>query len=211
MPHFSDLLMENSQQRLVDLVVRRTQPGADKQAIDSEIWDLFGEQWTVMLTDLSGFSRRVAEFGIIHFVQVVIESERLFAPLLRAHGGFVLKREGDSLLVLFRNPRQALACARAMQAASRRYSLGKPEEDKVILGVGLSHGLILRLGATEVYGAAVNAASKLGEDTAGQYEILLTEEFREACGDPFPGQLRPLEFIPPGSRGAFRLVDAEEG
>ena len=59
--------------RLQKLMTERLQPGADREAVDRRIWDEFGEEWCVMATDLSGFSRGVAEFGIIHFLQTIYE------------------------------------------------------------------------------------------------------------------------------------------
>jgi adenylate cyclase len=205
MTHLDTLFMEASERRLVDLIRTRLEPYADTEAIDARIWDLFGEDWCVMFTDLSGFSRHSAEFGIIHFVQVIIESERLFAPILEAHGAFIVKREGDSLLILFRDPVRALACGEAMQAATVVYNQDKAAENHVILSLGLSYGRILRIGATDVFGNAVNAASKLGEDTAGPGEILVSEDFRAACADACAGRLEPIDFVPPGSSAAYRL------
>jgi adenylate cyclase len=46
-----------SRDRLEKLISERLRPGADKKDIDDRIWDLFGETWVVMYTDLSGFSR----------------------------------------------------------------------------------------------------------------------------------------------------------
>ena len=192
MHHFRNLFMENSEERLLSLVAERIQPGADKDSIDKKVWDLFGEDWTVMLTDLSGFSRNAANFGIMHFIQVIIESERLFSPVLEEHGGFLIKREGDSLLVLFRKPQNAFVCALRMQEESQKYSRDKAPEDKVILSVGLSHGHILRLGSSEVFGEAVNSASKLGEDTASHHEILITQEFVDACENIYQDSLHVL-------------------
>src|SRR5512137_2595103 len=92
-----------SEGRLERLIAARTKRGADKAAIDARIWDLFGERWCVMFTDLSGFSRNVAEFGIIHFLQTIYEAERILVPIIEAHDGILLKVEGDSFLVIFRN------------------------------------------------------------------------------------------------------------
>lgn len=205
-PHFRKLFMENSQERLTELVTRRCEPHADKKAIDEKIWKLFGEDWTVMFTDLSGFSRSAAKFGIVHFIATIIQSERLFAPILEDHGAFILKREGDSLMILFHDPRQSLDCALAMQRACQAFSADKPDEDKVILGLGLSHGKILRLGSNEAYGEAVNSASKLGEDTAGPNDVLVTDEFIASLGPEHGLELEPIDFVPPGSTGAFKVV-----
>ena len=126
--------------------------------------------------------------------------------LLDEHGAFILKREGDSLMILFRDPGRALDCAVEMQAACQRFSRDKAPEDKVILCLGLSHGPVLRIGSNEAFGEAVNSASKLGEDTAEPHEILVTEEFVDACGGSLSWPLEPIDFVPPGSKGASRVV-----
>ncbi len=92
MSHNSKTVMQNSEGRLYDLIAKRLLPDANKAEIDQRIWDLFGEEWCVMMTDLAGFSRRVAEYGIIHFLQTIYESERLLLPVIEQHEGFLLKR-----------------------------------------------------------------------------------------------------------------------
>ena len=57
-----------SEDRLEKLIQKRLKPDANKELIDKRIWDLFGEVWCVMFTDLAGFSRKVATYGIIHFL-----------------------------------------------------------------------------------------------------------------------------------------------
>ncbi len=194
-----------SEERLESLIKARLEPGADKARIDARIWDLFGEDWSVMFTDLSGFSRRVAEFGIIHFLQTIHESERLLAPVIEDHDGILLKTEGDSLLVIFRNAQKALAAGVAMQRVLAEYNLHRPDEEKVLLCVGLGAGRVLRIGDTDVFGAEVNAASKLGEDVAKAKEILVTGAFREKCGN-LPGiRFTPLADAPPGASSAYKV------
>ena len=89
-----------SQTRLWSPIEERCQPGANVAQIDQRIWDLFGEQWAVMFTDLSGFSRRVEEFGIIHFLQIIHEQHKILLPIVERHDGLLVKEEGDSLLIL---------------------------------------------------------------------------------------------------------------
>ncbi len=168
-----------SEDRLEKLIEDRLKPGADKERIDSRIWDLFGETWAIMFTDLSGFSRNVAKFGIIHFLQTIYESERLLIPLIEENDGILLKAEGDSLLVIFRNPDKAVQAAVAMQRQLLQYNTDKTDEEKVLLCVGLGYGPVLRIGDVDVFGHEVNSASKLGEDTAKAYEILVTPAVRE--------------------------------
>lgn len=177
----SDLLP--SANRLWRLIEERAASDADVQSIDRRIWDLFGERWAIMFTDLSGFSRNVAEFGIIHFLQVIWEHRRLLAPIIHAHDGLLLKTEADSLLLLFRRVDRAVDCALAMRKACNQVSQRRKPEDQILLCVGIGYGDVLRVGDVDAWGQEVNAASKLGEDTAKANEILLTGAARTALGD----------------------------
>ncbi len=206
MSHTAKTAMQNSEGRLYDLIAQRLLPDANKAEIDQRIWDLFGEEWCVMMTDLAGFSRRVAEYGIIHFLQTIYESERLLLPVIEQHEGFLLKTDGDSLLAIFRKPNKALQCALAMQQTLIPYNETKLEQEKVHLCVGLGFGKILRVGNTEVFGAEVNAACKLGEDVAKQGETLVTGAFQQACQD-FAGVVyQQLASAPAGASAAYKVL-----
>jgi class 3 adenylate cyclase len=170
-----------SETRLWELIEERTRPGADKERIDGRIWDLFGEEWAVMFTDLSGFSRQVAAFGIIHFLQIIHEHKRMLLPIVAEHDGILIKIEADSFMIIFKRADSALACAIAMQHACQKHNKARAPEEQVLLCVGIGAGRILRIGDTDVYGQEVNAASKLGEDTARAHEILVTSAVRERC------------------------------
>jgi class 3 adenylate cyclase len=178
--------MSAATDRLWTLIEERTRAGAGAAAIDRAIWDEFGGEWAVLFTDLVGFSRQVARFGIIHFLQIIHEQQQLLRPLLERHGGLLVKSEGDSLFVLFRQARDAVGCAVAMQRACQAWSATREPEDKVILCVGIGYGRLLKIGDEDIYGQEVNIASKLGEDTAKGEEILVSSAARDACGD-LPG------------------------
>jgi class 3 adenylate cyclase len=192
-----------SEDRIEKLIGERLQAGADKAAIDARIWDLFGEDWAVMFTDLSGFSRGVAEFGIIHFLQIIYESQRLLIPCIDIHDGILLKIEGDSMLVIFRNVDKAIECALAMQAATVDYSKDRVDAERIGLCVGLGYGRVLRIGDRDVFGAEVNAAAKLGEDIAKAHEILVTDAVR--AGAASGHRFQPIDQVPPGAKAAYRL------
>lgn len=170
------------QQRLNKLLAERARPGSDKPAIDAQIWELFGEEWAVMFTDLAGFSRNTEAFGITHFLQVIYESFRLFIPVIEQTGGFLLKVEGDSMLVIFRSAPSALRCAISMQQAATAYNISRDDAEKVLVSIGLGWGRVLKFGDQDVYGQELNVACKLGED--------LGEDGQIKCSDAFRGQVR---------------------
>ena len=192
--------MEDSEE-LADWLARRRQAGADRAAIDAAIHARFGCIQAVMFTDLVGFSRLVEAFGILHFLQLIHESETLFLPLIRAHGGTCLKREGDSLLAVFDTPAMALAAARAMLAATVAANPTRSPEERIEVCIGMGYGPVLRVGDNEVWGAEVNAASKLGEEMARGAEVLVTGDFRRAV----PEAAFTEEGTVFGARQVFRL------
>ncbi|MFI5306966.1 MAG: adenylate/guanylate cyclase domain-containing protein [Polyangiales bacterium] len=198
--------LKGSEVRLWRLIEERCQPGADVKRIDQRIWDLFGEDWAIMFTDLSGFSRQVAAFGIIHFLQVIHEQGGILLPLVAQHDGILIKTEADSYLVIFKRASAALTCAIDMQRACQSFNLRRKPEEKVLLCVGLGFGRILRIGDVDVYGKEVNAASKLGEDTAKANEILVTEAVKDAAGEVEDVEYVPLTEPVPGSDKNYRVV-----
>ncbi len=205
MAYKHSILNSASEDRLEKLIKERLALGADKELVDKRIWDLFGEEWCVMATDLSGFSRNVAKFGIIHFLQTIYESERLLIPVIDKHDGILLKIEGDSFLVIFRNIEKAVEASIEMKKVLAKYNETKEDEEKVLLCVGLGYGKMLRIGDEDVFGQEVNAASKLGEDAAKAYEILATEEVVKKCGKQY--KFEEIQEIPSGASKAYRLVE----
>jgi class 3 adenylate cyclase len=127
-------------------------------------------------------------------------------PVIEENDGILLKVEGDSFLVIFRTAHKGLSCAVAMQHVLTRYNTGKADEDRVLLCVGLGYGRVLRIGDADVYGAEVNAASKLGEDTAKAGEVLITGSVAEAIGATEGFSFEPISEVPPGAASAFRVV-----
>lgn len=198
-----------SEGRLWQLIEARAQPGADTAAIDARIWDLFGEEWAIMFTDLSGFSRQVAAFGITHFLQIINEQKKLLLPLIADHDGILVKIEADSFLVIFKRASRAVTCAVALQHACQRANQRLRPEERILLCVGIGAGRLLRIGDSDVYGQEVNAASKLGEDTAKANEILVTGSARLKAAQEQPGlTFEPIETAVPGSESNFRLAYA---
>lgn len=207
MPYIQQIGMSASRDRLEKLIAERLEAGANTEQIDARIWDLFGEEWAVMFTDLAGFSRNVAEFGIIHFLQIIHESERVLGPSIDAHDGILLKLEGDSMLVIFRRAARALECAVAMQRTVQGYNVDKADTDQILLCVGLGYGRMLRIGDNDIFGAEVNAAAKLGEDQARAGDILVTGSVKKAAADERAGfAFEPLSQAPPGAESAYKLI-----
>jgi class 3 adenylate cyclase len=173
-----------TEERFWELIAERRAASAEVRArLEERIWDLYGDDCAILFTDLAGFSRRVDAFGIIEFLELILDQRELLLPVVADHDGILVKEEADSMLLMFRRPARALACAIALQARCREANRGRAAQDELLLCIGLGFGRILRIGDVDVYGAEVNAASKLGEDVARAHEILVTARFADAIGD----------------------------
>ena len=199
-------LLKGSDARLWDLIELRTKPDADTDAVDRRIWDLFGERWAIMFTDLSGFSRHAAKFGITHFLQIIHEKKKMLLPIVAAHDGILLKVEADSFLIIFRRPDRALQCAIEMQRRCQLTNERRLPEEQIILCLGIGYGDVLRVGDHDVWGREVNAASKLGEDTAGPNEILVTGAAQAEMGAITSVRYELIDDKIPGSDVNYRCL-----
>ena len=201
--------LKGSEERMWALMADRAEAAGDParvSEIDRRVWDLFGETWAVMFTDLSGFSRQVEAFGILHFLQIIHEHKILLDPVVARHDGILIKQEADSLMLIFRRAQSALACAVEMQHTLQAINLTRPPETQVLLCVGIGYGPLLRIGDIDVYGNQVNAASKLGEDTAKANEILITRAAKDALSDDGGLEFTVLSEKIPGSNENFRVT-----
>jgi class 3 adenylate cyclase len=167
---------------LADLIEERLKPGADVDDVDRRIRSMFGERWCIVFTDMAGFSRRAHRSGIIPFLVLIHQLAKICHPIIRAHGGIVLKTIADSYLLLFRDPKAALRSCLEMQRALHDYNDRTAETDHIYLGCGIGCGEVLKLGDDDVFGIEVNFAAKLGEDLAGPYEIFVTPDALKALG-----------------------------
>jgi class 3 adenylate cyclase len=196
----------HSEAELSALLDQRLEPNADLEAIDARIWERFGQTWAVVFTDLTGFSRLVAEFGIIHFLQEIRQQRRLFEPIVHAHGGFLLKEEADSMLLLFPTAAAAIDASIAMHRRSHEVNVGRKPEDRVLLCAGIGYGRVLRVGDRDVFGQEVNAASKLGEDLAKAGDVLVTEAVHAAAGAHPDVRFEPIATNVAGAKQSYRVV-----
>ena len=166
--------MAKASEILSELIEQRLKPGANLEAIDEKIWSMLGETWVILCSDMSGFSRRTEEFGIIHFLTLIHEMRRMMKPIAMAHNGMVLKTEADNLFIIFRKPEEAIRCALEMHHTSRNYNTDKTTDYQIAVCIGIGFGKVLKLGDEDCFGSEVNLAFKLGEDTAGPHQTLIT-------------------------------------
>ena len=143
--------------------------------IDARIRERYERDRAVLISDMSGFSRITQEDGILHFLELIHRMHLLTGPIIEAHGGHLVKAEADNLYVMFDSVQHAVQTAVALHDACRDVFAGKPRNDTVALGIGISWGRLLDLDGEDFFGDPVNLASKLGEDLADGGDLLVTK------------------------------------
>ena len=153
---------------------------ADRAGIEEKIWERWGARKAVMVTDLSSFSYVTRQYGILHFLCLIRRSHSICLDLVKKHGGKLIKIVADDIIAVFDTPKHAIEAAAEMQKCIRAYNSGADEPFRIGMCIGIESGRILLLGDEDLYGDAVNIASKLGEDLAGRGCILVGPD---ACSE----------------------------
>jgi len=163
-PYFQDLLLGFSQE---------TNPDLRKQ-IEDAIWQQYGTENTVLVLDMFGFSLLTRKYGIIHYLSMIRRMQLTVEPIIKGHGGWVVKFEADNCFALLPDPLLAVRAAISIQHALYAANLLTDEELDVHVAIGIDYGKILIINNEDIFGDAVNRACKLGEDVGQAGEILIT-------------------------------------
>jgi len=159
---------------------------------DGELVDV-----TILVADLSGFTRLTHELGPDRTHAIVDRFLRRATEILVAHDAYIDKYIGDAVMAYFNAPVRRPDHARRAMAAAREIQLALPEigrEMGVALGAttAIASGRVRlgRLGSDEMasitaIGDAVNLASRLESETRSG-EILMDATVHAAVRDDLP-------------------------
>ena len=141
---------------------------------DQEIRRTFERAVSMLMLDMSGFSRLAEKHGIIHYLAMIEQMEGTARPAVKANHGVVIKQEADNLLCMFGNPVDALEAALDVFRAFEAVNTVLPDARDIYGSIGIGYGETLVIGDEDLFGNEMNFACKLGEDIATRGQILLT-------------------------------------
>ena len=163
---FQELLLQFSQSDVVE----------ERKTIERSLWTDYGAEFAVFVLDMSGFSMLTRKYGIVHYLAMVRRMQLTTEPIVKSHGGFMIKYEADNCFAMFPEPEAAVRAAIAMQNAFAASNVLTPEDQDIHISCGVDFGKVLIIGREDCFGDPVNRASKIGEDVAAAGEILVTKE-----------------------------------
>lgn len=163
-------------------------------AIDEIIRAEFAQTQSILVLDMTGFSRLVARYGTTHYLAMIRRMQATATPLVMANHGRVVKQEADNLFAVFPSVDAAVETSRAINrsfAVANRYL---PEDWDIHVSIGIGFGEVLMVDDVDMFGHEMNLASKLGEDVAMAGEVLLTQTAYVALTTPEPATFDEATF-----------------
>lgn len=152
---------------------------ARSKQLEEEIWQVYGTTCAVCVVDMSGFSRITQRYGIVHYLSMITRMQLTAGPVIKSHGGSVVKFEADNCYAMFPEPLEAVRACIALHIAFDAVNLLTDDDHDVRIACGIDYGKILMPHAEDFFGDCVNRASKLGEDLADAGDILITRAAQE--------------------------------
>jgi len=143
--------------------------------VEQEVWGMFAQTKAVLVTDMSHFSKVTKQHGIIYYLAMIKRMQDIVALAVNRHKGQLIKFLADNSFSVFDSVDDALRCIIEINEKMQLENNKTPGLWNVEICSGIDFGKILNINDTDLFGDAVNIASKLGEDTAEPWDVLITK------------------------------------
>ena len=144
-------------------------------ATRERIWEQFGTEGAVFISDMASFSSTSRKVGVCHFLKMIHRARQIIAPLIAENNGLLIKCDADNCYAWFERVDDAIQASFDVNAALFEHNDEFGIAEQIYLSVGIDFGEVLLIGDVEFFGDPVNTASKLGEDLAVKAETLVTQ------------------------------------
>ena len=129
----------------------------------------------ILAADVLGYSRLAGVDEDLILARLRTLRSDLIDPTIAVHGGRVVKRTGDGLLVEFRSVVDAVRCAVEIQLGMAERNAGLPAEKRIEHRIGVHLGDVVEESDGDLMGDGVNVAARL-EGIARPGAICLSEQ-----------------------------------
>jgi class 3 adenylate cyclase len=150
------------------------------------IWERFGSEGAVFISDMASFSSTSRKIGVCHFLKLIHRARQIIAPLIAKNNGLLLKCDADNCYAFFDDTDDAIRASFDINAELFRHNDEFSLTEQIYLSVGIDYGRVLLIGDVDFFGDPVNTASKLGEDLAIKAETLVTKRAMERSALKIP-------------------------
>ncbi len=136
-------------------------------------------QVTILFSDIEDSTVITERLGDERWLRVLRAHNALFRRLVRGHGGYEVKNQGDGFMLVFGESDRALECAAAIQ---RALSEGEAVEgERIRVRIGMHAGETISEDG-DFFGRSVIVAARIAAQARGG-EILVSEELKRRAED----------------------------
>ena len=121
----------------------QTEDDSESRRIADGLWEKHGRVASVLILDMSGFSRITAEMGIVHYLSLVRWMQLTAEPVIERFQGEVIKFEADNCYALFPNPWSAVQAAMELNQAFEQPSAAADDVLSIRISCGTGHRMLL--------------------------------------------------------------------
>jgi len=145
------------------------------ELIRQRIWDDFGTEGAVFISDMASFSSTSRKIGVCHFLKLIYRTRLVVEPIIESNNGVLLKFDADNCYAYFKSTDDAIKASFEINSAIFNMNDDFGLAEQIYLSVGIDFGRLLLVDDVDFFGDPVNTSSKLGEDLATRAEVLITE------------------------------------
>jgi len=128
---------------------------------------------TIMFTDVKGFTPKASTISRQQLHKLLELHDKLIIPVFKEFNGRIVKTIGDSFMVGFNSPTDALLCGMKIQNVLDKHNEKAEDDERLDVRIAINSGEVTIKG-NDVFGEAVNIASRL-EGIADAGDIFFTE------------------------------------
>jgi class 3 adenylate cyclase len=162
---------------------------------------------TIMFSDIESSTKLTLSAGDRRWYEILTWHNQLIEQRVAAHGGFIVKNQGDGFMITFNSARRAIICASEIQQALHRQAVADPE-NAVRVRIGLHTGEAIRQDSGDLFGRHVIIAARVGALANGA-EVLVSSLVREitsARGDLHFGDGKVVELKGVGNQTVYPVL-----
>jgi len=143
----------------------------------------------IMFTDMVGYTA-LGQRDESLSLSLVEKHRKLLRPIFKRHNGKEIKTIGDGFLVEFSNALEAVRCAYDAQRTLKEYNISQPNDQRIIIRIGLHLGDVVESNG-DISGDAVNIASRI-QSVAEEGGVCLTRQVYDQVQNKFDLPLKSL-------------------
>lgn len=147
----------------------------------------------ILVADVVGYSRMMEADEAGTYETLKQRRNHVLDPVVKAHGGRIVKLMGDGVLVEFASAVDAAEAAIELQRKMKEANAGVSESRQILLRIGINMGDVIGEGS-DIYGEGVNIAARL-EALAEPGGLCMSEKVHNEIQGKIPVVMKDLGLV----------------